>query len=106
VYGSFILSAREHEAAVFRALQRLLARLRGEDGPPPRAPPAPDSFDDPVLLARTPGAEKYHAPRPDAVRPRCGGSTPEYRLVERTDAAATHDACGNPACRTALNREE
>ena len=103
-----MVSARDREFSVFRALQRLLTRLRGGDDPPPPAPPAPDpeTFEEPVLLARTPGAEKYHAPRPDGARPRCGGSTPQYRLAERTDAAADHDACGNPACRAALDDED
>jgi hypothetical protein len=87
-------------------LRRLFTYLRSDDGddPPPDTDDV-DDFDDPVLLARTPGAKKYHAPRPDGARPRCGGSTPGYRLVERDDAAATHDACGNPSCRTALERE-
>ena len=91
---------------MFGRFNRLLARLRSGDdpsGPPPS--PVPDDFAEPVLLARTPGAEKYHAPRPDGERPRCGGSTPQYRLVERADAAADHEACGNPACRTTLERE-
>jgi hypothetical protein len=101
-----MLSAPDHERTVFGPLQRLLARLRDDEDPTdPPSSPGPDAFEDPVLLARTPGAEKYHAPRPDGERPRCGGSTPQYRLVERTDAAADHDACGNPACRTALERE-
>jgi hypothetical protein len=87
-------------------LERLLARLRGEDDAPASPPPVPESFDDPVLLARTPGAKKYHAPRADGARPRCGGSTPRYRLVERADAAADHAPCGNPACLTALEHGE
>jgi hypothetical protein len=88
------------------ALRRLLDALRGREQ---RAPPddsTPDDLDDPVLLARTPGAERYHAPRPGGERPRCGGSTPRYRLVERSDAADGHTPCGNPACRAALRDED
>ncbi|MEF8820148.1 MAG: hypothetical protein V5A31_10825 [Haloferacaceae archaeon] len=91
---------------MFRVLQGLLTRFRDDDrsSPAPRSPD-PAAFEDPVLLARTPGARKYHAPQPDGERPRCGGSTPGYRLVERTDAAADYDACANPSCRAALDRD-
>lgn len=82
-------------------LQRLFTRFRGDAD---RSSPTLDDFDDPVLLARTPGAETYHATRPDSPRPRCGGPTPKYRLVERTEAAADHDPCGNPACLAAFGR--
>jgi hypothetical protein len=88
------------------AFARLLDTLRGVERLDLSAEPSPDEFDDPVLLARTPGAERYHAPRPGGERPRCGGSTPRYRLVERADAASDHDPCGNPACRSALFAED
>ena len=102
---SFILSGSKQVCIVTGPLQRLFTRFRSGDDTPAQPPPTLADFDDPVLLARTPGAEKYHAPRANGARPRCGGSTPHYRLVERTDAAADHEPCDNPACRTVLEAE-